>query len=180
MRRFNLKLFLILIVAVVLGGASIHGLHAFQVRRESGAYLRAADRSEQEKNIPEAIDFLRRYRLIAPHDQQAMERLGKLLGAERRLLEAQAVLRELVQQDRGNDDARRLLTDVSIRFGRYEDARYHLKKFLLKSHPTDGALWLQLGQCYQGLGQYVPAVACLALACQNNRASIAAYERLAK
>ena len=180
MRRFNLKLFLILIVAVVLGGASIHGLHAFQVHRELGAYLRAADRSEQEKNIPEAIDFLRRYRLLAPHDKQAMERLGKLLVAERRLLEAQAILRELVQQDLGNDDARRLLTDVSIRFGRYEDARYHLKKFLLKSHPTDGALWLQLGQCYQGLGQYVPAVACLALACQNNRASIAAYERLAK
>ncbi|HEV3300882.1 MAG TPA: hypothetical protein VG055_14630, partial [Planctomycetaceae bacterium] len=66
MRRFNLKLFLILIVAVVLGGASIHGLHAFQVHRETGAYLRAADRSEQEKNIPEAIDFLRRYRLLAP------------------------------------------------------------------------------------------------------------------
>ncbi|HEV3304151.1 MAG TPA: tetratricopeptide repeat protein, partial [Planctomycetaceae bacterium] len=165
--------------------ASIHGLHAFQVHRETGAYLRAADRSEQEKNIPEAIDFLRRYRLLAPHDKQAMERLGKLLVAERRLLEAQGVLRELVQQDRGNDDlgnddARRLLTDVSIRFGRYEDAQYHLKKFLLKSHPTDGALWLQLGQCYQGLGQYVPAVACLAQACQNNPASIAAYERLAK
>ena len=93
MRRFNLKLFLILIVAVVLGGASIHGLHAFQVHRETGAYLRAADRSEQEKNIPEAIDFLRRYRLLAPHDKQAMERLGKLLVAERRLLEAQAVER---------------------------------------------------------------------------------------
>jgi len=180
MRRFNLKLFLILVVAVAIGGAAIHGLHAFQVHRESGAYLRAADRSEQEKNIPEAIDFLRRYRLLAPHDKQAMERLGKLLVAERRLQEAQAVLRELLQQDLGNDDARRLLTDVSIRFGRYEDAQYHLNSFLLKAHPAEGDLWLQRGRCQQGLGNFSAAVASLAMACQRNPASIAAYERLAQ
>jgi tetratricopeptide (TPR) repeat protein len=179
MHRLNVRLLIILLVGVVVGGGAIHGLHAFQVRRQSGAFLREVDRNEKEGNTQEAIAFLRKYRLLAPHDTEAMARLGKLLIDERGYIEAQTVYRELLQQEPKNDDARRRLTDASLQLGRFQDALYQLNDFLLKKYPSDGELWLQFGQCEQGLGHYVPAAASYSVAIQKNPHSIAAYRELA-
>jgi cellulose synthase operon protein C len=180
MRRLNVRLLVILVVGVAVGGAVIQGLHAFQVHRYTGAFLREADRAEQSRNPQEAVEFLRRYLLLATQDTQTMARLGKLLFDQRRFYESQTILSQVVQRDQDNDDARRRLVDVSIRLGRYQDAQYQLDGFLLKSHPDEGDLFLQLGTCQQALGEYVPAASSFALASEKNPALIAAYERLAQ
>ena len=45
MRRLNAKLFLILLASVTVGGVLVHGLHAYQVYRHSGMFLREAERA---------------------------------------------------------------------------------------------------------------------------------------
>ena len=68
MRRLNGKLFLILLASVTLCGALVHALHAFQVHRHSGMFLREAERAEKSGRFDESADYLRRYLLLAPDD----------------------------------------------------------------------------------------------------------------
>jgi cellulose synthase operon protein C len=180
MRRLNIRLLLILLVGIAVGGAAIQGLHAFQVSRQSGAFLREAERAEQSGKPQEAIDFLRKYVLLRTRDAETTARLGKLLFDQRRYKEAQRVFGQVLQQDPTNDAARRQLVDVSMRLGRYQDAQYHLDEFLLKSHPADGDLWFRLGTCQQSLGDYLPAASSFAIALEKNATLIGPYERLAQ
>jgi tetratricopeptide (TPR) repeat protein len=177
MRRLNIRLLIILVAGVAVSGAIIQGLHAFQVRRHSGAFLREADRTEQLGHRQEAIDFLRKYLLLQPEDTQVMARLAKLLFDQSHFRESQAVLNQVLQRDQNNEDARRRLVDGSIRLRRYQDALYHLDKFLLKAHPDDGDLYFQRGTCQQGLGEYADAAQSFQIAITKSPALIAAYEQ---
>ena len=182
MRRFNVRLFVILVVGFAVSGAVIQVLHAFQMHRQSGAFLREADRALQSGKAQEAADFFRTYLLLAPEDTQTMARLGQLLFDQRKLDESRAIFDQLVLRDQNNDDARRRLVDISLRLGRYQEAQSHLdpSKFLLKSHPDDGSLWFQLGTCQQGLRNYKLAAESFRKAIEKSPTLIAAYERLAE
>jgi cellulose synthase operon protein C len=178
MRRLNRRLLLVLLVGLVAVGAMFHGLHSLQVRRHSGSFLREADRAEQSGSPLQAADYLRRYLFLVPDDARVMTRLGTLLVDQRHYREAQATLSQVVQRDEKNEDARRLLVDVSLRLGRYRDAQYHLADFLLKSHPEDGKLFLQLGKCHEGLGEYRSAERAYRTAITRESSLMAPYERL--
>jgi tetratricopeptide (TPR) repeat protein len=179
MRRLNSRLFLLLVVAIAVGALIIQGLHAFQVGRQSSAFLREADRAEEAGSPQEAAGFLRTYLRLVPEDTRTMERLATLLFNHRQYGEARELFGQLILRDQNNEEARRRLVDTSIRSERYQDALYHLG-FLLKSHPDDGDLWLQFGAAQEGLGQLQPAVEALGTAITKSPGLLAAYEASAR
>jgi cellulose synthase operon protein C len=179
MRRLNARLLLLLLVAVAVGGLIMQGLHAYQVGRQSSAFLREADRAEQAGNSQEAAGFLRTYLHLVPEDTQTMERLATLLFDHRQYGEARDLFGQIILRDQNNEHVRRRLVDTSIRSERYQDALYHLG-FLLKSHPDDADLWLQFGAAQEGLGQFRPAVDDFATAIKKSPGLIAAYEKSAR
>ena len=99
MRRLNFRFLLILVLSIAIGGALIEGVHAVQVRRQSNAFLREADRAEEAGKRQETIDLLRKYLLLSPDDGQAMARLGNLLFDQRRYFESQLVLSQIIQRN---------------------------------------------------------------------------------
>ena len=154
MRRLNVKLLLILLTSAVLLGAVVHGVHAFQVRRHSGMFLREADRVAQSGHLDESADYLRRYLLLVPGDTDVVSRLAKLEFSRHRDREAQLLFSQVVHNRPSDEEARRRLVDVSLRLKEFQDAKYQLEGFLLKAHSEDGDLHLQLGSCQQALGDY--------------------------
>ena len=90
MRRLNRRLLLLLVGSISVGGLIISGLHAYQVGRQSTAFLREADRAEQSNNHQEEAAFLRTYLRMAPNDTQTMLRLANLLYKDRQFGEAHA------------------------------------------------------------------------------------------
>jgi tetratricopeptide (TPR) repeat protein len=178
MRRLNSKLLLILVVAIAVGGLIISGLHAYQVGRQSTAFLREAERAEQAHNSQEAAGFFRTYLQMSPDDTRAMLRLANLLYEDRQFGEAHAWFGEIILRDPANEEARRRLVDTSIRAERYQDAIYQLG-FLLKAHPDDAELWSEVGAAQAGLGQLQPAVDAYATAIKKDPGSIKAYEQSA-
>jgi cellulose synthase operon protein C len=179
MRRLNGKLLLLLAAGALVGGLIIQGLHAFQVGRQSTAFLREAERAEQANNSQEAAAFLRSYLQLAPDDTRTMLHLAKILHKQRQFGEAHAWFGEIILRDPANEESRRGLVDASLRAERFQDALYQLE-FLLKSHPDDADLWLQVGTAQQGLGQLRPAVDAYATAIAKNPGLIAAYEQSAE
>jgi tetratricopeptide (TPR) repeat protein len=179
MRRLNGRLFLLLIIAFAIGGLMIQGLHIFQVGRQSSAFLREAGRAEQAGDFQDAVGFLRIYLRLVPEDTPAMARLATLLFNHRQYGEARDLFGQIILRDQNNEEARRRLVDTSIRSERYQDALYHLG-FLLKAHPDEADLWLQLGTAQEGVGQFQPAVEALASAIKKSPGSIAAYEQSAR
>src|SRR5580704_8125396 len=179
MRRLNTRLLLLLLAAVAVGGLIMQGLHAYQVGRQSSAFLREADRAEQAGSPQEAAGFLRTYLRLVPEDTQTMERLATLLFDHRQYGEARALFGQIILRDQNNEQVRRRLVETSIRSERYQDALYHLG-FLLKSHPDDADLWLQFGAAQEGLGQFRPAVDGFATAIKKSPGLIAAYEKSAR
>jgi cellulose synthase operon protein C len=179
MRRLNGKLFLILLASVTVGGALVHGLHAYQVHRHSGMFLQAAQRAQDAGHFEESAENLRRFLLLSPGDADVTGRLAKLLFDHRQDRQAQLLYTQVVHQQPSNDEARRRLVDASLRLGAYQDAKYHLDNFLLKSHKEEGELYLQLGTCQQALGDYVGAQKSYEKAIQFAPDHVAAYSRLA-
>jgi cellulose synthase operon protein C len=180
MRRLNGKLFLILLASVTLCGALVHALHAFQVHRHSGMFLREAERAEKSGRFDESADYLRRYLLLAPDDVEALSRLAKLNFDHHQDRQAQLLYSQVIHQQPNNEEARRRLVDASIRLGAYQDAKYQLEGFLLKSHADEGDLYLQLGSCQQALGDYLGAKASYERAIHFAPDHTSAYARLAE
>lgn len=180
MRRLNIRLLIILVVVVVSAGGLIQALHAFQVRRHSGAYLREADRAEQAGKPLQAVDYLRKYLLLAPDDTRELARLGKLLLDQHQYLEAKSTLGQVIQRDPSNDSVRQQLVDISLRLRRFEDAKAQLDNSLLASHPDDGKLLYQLGVCFEGTGKDLEAAVVYAIALQKKPDQVVAYDRLAQ
>jgi cellulose synthase operon protein C len=157
MRRLNAKLFLILLTSVTVGGALVHGLHAYQVHRHSGMFLRESERAEKAGHFEESAENLRRYLLLSPADMDVTARLADLLFEHHQDRQAQLLYSQVVQQQPGNDKARRRLVDISLRLGAYQDAKYHLENYLIRTHADEGELYLQLGSSQQALGDYIGA-----------------------
>jgi tetratricopeptide (TPR) repeat protein len=163
MRRLNVRLLLVIVAILVVGGGAVQAIHVFQVRRHTGAFLREADRAEQAGDTKAAADYLKRYLLLVPEDADALVRLARLYRDDKRLGEALALytkalsLRSDGESQRALvDESRRALVDLSMhpRVGRYQDAQAQLEKFLLPAHPDDLPLLIKLGICQEKLGDY--------------------------
>src|SRR5207302_5211637 len=77
MRKFNVKLFLILMAGVVVVGGALFGVHYLQYQRIASALLYQANRAEEQGQTERMATYLQRYLEFAPHDTAARARLGK-------------------------------------------------------------------------------------------------------
>ena len=154
MRRINFKFLIVLVVSVAAFSAVIRWVHAFQVHRHSGMFLREAEREERAGNTSEAAEYLRRYLLLEPNDAATATRLAAMLLDQHRLQEAYYLFSQTIQRQPNNDNARCRLVDIALKLRRFEDAKYQLEYLLHPPRPQDGELLFQLAVCQQSLGQY--------------------------
>jgi tetratricopeptide (TPR) repeat protein len=162
-RKLNVKLFGCLLASVLVLGIAVHFIHAFQVRRNAGALLERADKAEKDGHLPEAAQYLRRYRVLVPDDTDALARYGFVLsklartpkGAEQVLW----VFEQVLRADPGRDDARREVVRLfmnRLKEPRFADARHHLE-ILRRSRPADAEVEQLLALCCEAQGEYKEA-----------------------
>jgi tetratricopeptide (TPR) repeat protein len=162
MRRiFRLGRAAVLLAAVVLGGGSVHLLHAFQVRRNAGALLEQAGQAKAAGDFVRAADYYGRYLGFRPDDAAALAEYGlaldRLAATPRQRLRAFLALDQAVRRDPGRDDVRRRAADLALTLGRTAEAREGYRYLLDHSRPGDAELEDRLGQCQEADKQFQDA-----------------------
>ncbi len=196
MRTLNLQVAAILFVIVIVFGCGVYFLHAYQVQRNAYVFKRASEAFEEraeealkKDNAPaarraylEAAKNLNWYVRLAPHDVDALEKLGVLTADmavdQRSRTQAFVMLERVLREDPERTKARRRLVPVAIAIGRFPDARVHLQNYLLKDSPQDAELWNLLAQCYAGEREFGLAVQNFKKAIELAPTQIDAYARL--
>jgi len=152
-RLINVRLLGSLAVGfLVLSGGS-YFLHAYQVQRHAGAYLREARRAQDESRPIEAVRHLRRYVKLAPHDTEALALYGIQLAELGQHEPALLMLEQALRREPDRDDWRRQLVETAIDLERFSDARLNLQEHLLNKNPHDADLLLQLGRCHVAMNE---------------------------
>jgi tetratricopeptide (TPR) repeat protein len=159
-RRINLRFLLYLTAACLVSAACIHFVHGFQVRRNAGFLLRAADQAVEEKEQQKALDYLARYLALMPgKEPDVQEKYALLLAPDektattpRALMRSFYVLEKVVRENPDRAKARRRLVEVAMRVGDFSGASVHLAE-LLKAG-TDAELMRLQARCQEELGEY--------------------------
>jgi tetratricopeptide (TPR) repeat protein len=164
-RRLNVKLLVILLGVCVVVGPGVHFLHAFQAKRAAKALLRQADRADEEKRPDQAADFLRRYLVQDPRNNDVWVRYGLTLADLAKSSpsavtydKAFQALAQVLRRDPGRADVRRKLVDVAMAWGHFSVAAENLN-VLLKEKSDDGELHQLLGMAHLALQANDGAVA---------------------
>src|SRR4051812_28777132 len=123
-KRFNLRFAIWLTVSLAVLGTGTHFLHAYQIRRTSGALLARADQVEKEDQLDLAADYLGRFVALNPTDADALARYGTLLADDRLAKSLRAKSRAwfilnkaLYLANSPRDDVRRLVARLGIAIG---------------------------------------------------------------
>ncbi|MDY0169825.1 MAG: tetratricopeptide repeat protein [Thermoguttaceae bacterium] len=195
MKTLNFRLLAILLVSGVVLGGAVYLLHRYQVRRNADVFLHEARRALQEAEAIEDVEgaeadrkkdrlqhavrnyvwFVR----LRPNDVDALEELGGLQMDVLQYPQALGTLERVVRLDPSRSDARRKLVDITMAFGRFEDAKTHLQQFLLKEDPDNAELLELVGVCQLMDGDNKEAVKTLEAAIERNPAQLQAYRYLA-
>ncbi len=195
MKTLNVRLFVILAVSVVVLSVAVYGLHRYQVRRNAGVFLEQARKAlaeaetiegDSEEEVARKQDRLqtavRNYTWFVrmrPNDVDALEELGGLQMDVLQYPQALGSLEKVVRLEPSRSKARRKLIDIMMAFGRFEDAKTHLRKYLLKEDPENAELFELLGVCQLMDGKNREAVKSLETAVEHNPAQLQAYRYLA-
>jgi cellulose synthase operon protein C len=173
-RTLNVRLAVILLVILVVGGAGAYFIHKFQQKHNAVFFLEQAEvaklnmekaqkegnSEEQLKALKKQIENMRWYLSLKPKDMDVMESMGLLMADnviarnltdERSFGSAYGYLDIVIREDPSRDKVRRRLIDLMMASGRITDAQDHLT-YLLKKSPDDPELLRLLGNCqeYQG------------------------------
>jgi tetratricopeptide (TPR) repeat protein len=180
--RLNLKFLLILLLVMIVLGASYFGVHAYQVRRQAGALLQQGIRAEQQGQLDRAERYLRRFLLLRPQDAEGLARYALVLDkvratspAGRRLMD---VFEHALLRNPERHDLRRRLAERDMDLGRFNDALVHLR-VLLEAFPNDADLTFRLGRCQEGMAEYQQAAATYAAAIRLAPQEVKSYARRA-
>src|SRR5580658_6876413 len=92
-KRLNLKFLACMFLGVVTFAAGVHFLHAFQIRRNAGAFLALSEEAEKKKDMPKAVDYLGRYLALVPEDKDARAQFALLLADKTVATSPKALLR---------------------------------------------------------------------------------------
>ncbi len=195
MKTLNIRLLAILLISLVIFGGAVYGLHRYQVGRNADVFLhrarRALDEVETMEETAEADSDRRRERLetaasnyrwfvrLRPDEVEALEELGGLQLELHQYQQALGTLESVIRLDPSRSEARRNLVDVTMAFGRFEDAKSHLEQFLLRADPTNAELLELLGVCQLMSGDTEDAVRTLEAAIERDPAQLQAYRHLA-
>lgn len=153
MNHLNVRLLGGLLTATLVLGLGSYALHAYQMDRHAGAYLREARRAQEEGRPFDAVRHFRRYVKLAPQDAEGLALFGIQLADLNELEPAYLMLDQALRREPQRDQWRRHLVETAIELQRYSDARANLEDHLLKEHPDDAELLNQLGRCQVALGQ---------------------------
>ncbi len=142
MRKLNVKLFLVLLVAAVFAAGGVWALHVFQYQRIAAALLWQARHAEQDQKFDKMARYLQRYLEFAPHDVEQAAHLGATLAGEhfagspaaRR--QAYYVLNKVVNERPDRLDLQRLLVKTALEIGEWQTARSTLEA--LAKNPEAG------------------------------------------
>ncbi len=204
-RTLNVRLALIILVAIIVGGTGIGVIHYFQQIRNAGFFLEQAELAKQElddakkekntENEAKAQDKQLRnlvwYLSFKPNDLDVLEQMG-MIQADRvvdiiqtdhfldtkSFSQAYTSLDKVVREDYTRNKARRKLIDLLILGGRFSDAREHIN-VLLKGSPDDPELWQLLGQSEEAVHEYDKAQSAYEKAIEYSPKQIDSYVRLA-
>ena len=135
----------------MLGSAGLHFTHRWQVRQQSGAYLRQADAARDANRTDSELDYLQRYLNSRPDAIDERERVARILARTAKtptqLKECFIVLEDVLRRDPSRDDLRRFVVEYAMtRVGYASEAKGHLD-ILMAKFPDDGALENQYAGC---------------------------------
>lgn len=185
MKRLNVKLLIWMIVISGVSLVSIIGLHQFQVKRNSGTYLKLADQAESNKEYGEAATFLSQYLQHHSDDAKQTARLALLLVdmAEKPdggqvVLPAIGALQKALQLDESNSEARGRLAKLMVRINRVDDAVAQLE--ILRKQEPENAEWEKLlSGCRIYVGKYDEAMELLRSAMVHDPHDVMVYRQAA-
>jgi predicted Zn-dependent protease len=181
-RRLNVRFLAWLLGGLLLFGAGVHLLHGYQVKRNTRALLRQAERELEKKQLDRAAFYLRYYLDYEPGDTDALGKYGETLAQlavhppER--FRALQVLEKVLARGPEREDLRLRLARLALDLGRYPDAAEHVK-ILLTYGARKGEIYHLLGRCQEARGKYAQAVASYGLAIQYAPEQFDSYARRA-
>ncbi|MGA2060502.1 MAG: tetratricopeptide repeat protein [Thermoguttaceae bacterium] len=201
MRTLNVRLAIILLVIIVVGGAGVTFIHYIQQYRNAYFFLEQANIAKQEvedakkekkteeqaKALQTQIKNLQWYLSFRPNDLDVTEELGLLLADHiidgttfNPVFFNQAMTRldAVVREDPTRNNARRKLIDLQILYKTYTDAMEHIQ-YLLKESPDNPELLQLLGQCQQATRDYQNAQKSYEKAIEYSPKQIETYPQLA-
>ena len=180
-RRVRVGLVAVLIVVTVLLGSGIHLLHAYQVRRNSAAFIELANQAEKEGDLAKSADYLRRYIALNPDDIEQLARLelmrADLAETPRAKLQATFRLAAVLRKAPDRLDVRRKRAELLLEIGRYADALEQLQH-LLEVMPDDPELYRMLARAHAGRADFPAAVLAYRKAIELEPDDFDSYERL--
>ncbi len=188
LKKLNVKVLLVLIVAVASLGAGGYFVYEVQTRRNASKLLAQADYAEKQKDSDRAATILDRYLRYRPEDTNALARYG-LLQADQAISAQGAsdqahqaallVLEQVLGRDSGRDDVRRRAIDLSLRLRRFPNAKAHVD-FMMPKHPDDGELEQASGRCAEVRGDLKDALTLYEKAIKHDPTLIDTYVRLTR
>jgi tetratricopeptide (TPR) repeat protein len=148
MRKFNTKLFLILVAGAAVAAAALFGVHYLQYQRIARALLYQANRAEEQGQTERMAGYLKAYLEFAPHDTAARARLGKAWAGDAFVAQPRARLRGADQLNKvlitepDHPDLRRAVLKVALHPDtlRPKMARDHLEVLWRDAQKRDGGL----------------------------------------
>jgi tetratricopeptide (TPR) repeat protein len=181
--QVNIRMLGWLAGSALLLSTGVYFLHAYQVRRNAAAWLRLADRAENEGDFYQAARLLKSYLSYEPGDIEAQVRYGMALErsapSRKDRMRALTVFEQVVTRSPGRADARRQAATIAFGLRLYADARKHLD-VLSGWEPNNGELQLLLGRCAEADGDYGTAQASYRKAISDAPTLLDGYVRLAE
>jgi tetratricopeptide (TPR) repeat protein len=203
MRTLNVRLAVILLVSLLVLGVGVRLLHGYQVSSNAAMLRKAADHEEelfhaavkkQDAGAAKAawkkfFLYLNLYVQLNPENFEQRERLGIAMfedataGGElrnkREFAQSFSMLENLLRQAPERGAARRQVVKMAMLMGRFQDAKYHLEKYLLVESPKDPKLLETLGQCQGAMSDFGSALATFKKAIAVDPSRLAVYAQAA-
>ena len=181
-RRLNIKLLLVVAMALVVAATAAFFVRKFQMKRNIGALREQARLHMERGEYDEAAKRYAGYVHFRPDDAEALKEYGWALEKSARLpserVNAVAMLTRALDLDPADTETRRRVVGLALELGRYQDALQQLDA-LAQRFPNDADVERQRGECAEGLGKIDDAVKHYAAAIQLNPAQVPAYVRQA-
>jgi tetratricopeptide (TPR) repeat protein len=158
-KTVNGRALLILMAAVVVGGAGLFFLHRFQVGRNAEGAYEQAKIAEAKGDKALAVYYLQQFLSLDPSHTEALAKLGLLRSEQAAnrpaMSRALETLDQVLLREPQRDDIRREAVGLAVKLGRYSDGLHHLNVLLPDAAKSDDVELLKLrARCERGLRHY--------------------------
>jgi tetratricopeptide (TPR) repeat protein len=134
-------------------GLGVHFLHAYQIKRNAGVFLDLADREEMNGNKSKAIEYLQRYLVYNPDNNETQAKRAILIAEQavsfprfESIRDAILLCDQVLRESPDRHDVRRKTVILKLRLGRFNEALEEVEKIIV-ALPDDGELFDLQGQC---------------------------------